>query len=149
MTDHAFLVEDNEHHLTYICHEGALQELPDSFSETNDFTATSASPDVQDYLQRDADGFFESALLSIRSDITRNPLSLGYDMSIPPVNHHEAMLHSDAKEWKRVEEKELGMLKSMGVYVDEKLPEGRKGIGNCWVFEFKLDPDGGPVIPKA
>ena len=41
------------------------------------------------------------------------------------------------------------MLKSMGVYVDEELPEGRKAIGNRWVFEFKLDVDGGPPIYKA
>jgi hypothetical protein len=41
------------------------------------------------------------------------------------------------------------MLKSMGVYVDEVLPEGQKVIGNCWVFEFKLDVNGGPPIHKA
>ena len=117
--------------------------------EADDFTATSASLDVQDYLQRDADALFESALLSVRSDVSCNPSSSGYDMTTPPANHREAMLHSDAEEWKRVEEKELEMLKSMGVYVDEVLPEGRKAIGNRWVFEFKMDPDGGPVIPKA
>ena len=70
-------------------------------------------------------------------------------MTIPPVNHHEAMLCLDAEEWKKVEEKELGMLKSMGVYMDEMLPEGRKAIGNHWVFEYKIDPDGGRVIPKV
>jgi hypothetical protein len=48
-----------------------------------------------------------------------------------------------------MEEKELGMLKSMGVYVDEMLLEGRKAIGNCWVFEFKKDVNGGPPIYKA
>ena len=41
------------------------------------------------------------------------------------------------------------MMKNMGVYVDELLPEGRKAIGNQWVFEYKIDPDGGPVILKA
>jgi hypothetical protein len=66
-----------------------------------------------------------------------------------PANHHEAMLHSDAEEWKKVEDKKLEMLKSMGVYVNEKLPEGRKAIGNRWVFEFKLDVNGGPPIHKA
>ena len=58
-------------------------------------------------------------------------------------------MRSDAEEWKKVEEKELEMLKSMGVYVDEELPEGRKAIGNRWVFEFKLDVNGGPPIYKA
>src|ERR1700678_821323 len=41
------------------------------------------------------------------------------------------------------------MLKSMGVYVEEMLPEGRKAIGKRWVSEFKLDVDGGPPIYKA
>ena len=93
-----------------------MQDLPDSFGELTELTAT-ASLDVHDYLQRDADAVFESALLSLRSDISRNPSSFGYDMTIPPANHREAMLRSDAEEWKRVEEKELGMLKTMGVYV--------------------------------
>ena len=114
----------------YICCEGAFQEFSDSFGKTDDFTAASASLDVQDYLQRDADALFENVLLSIRSDIVRSPSSSGYDMTIPPTNHRKAMLRTDSDEWKRVEEKELGMLKSMGVYVDEMLPEGRKAIGN-------------------
>jgi hypothetical protein len=59
------------------------------------------------------------------------------------------MMHTDALEWKKVEDKELEMLKSMGVYVEEMLPEGRKAIGNQWVFEFKLDVDGGPPVYKA
>ena len=41
------------------------------------------------------------------------------------------------------------MLKTMGVYVEEVLLEGRKAIENRWVFEFKLDPNGGPPIHKA
>lgn len=124
-----------------------MQDLPDSVGE--DLTMTAASLDVQECLQRDVDAIFESALLSLRSDISRNPSSPGYDMTIPPANHREAMLQSDAEEWRRVEEKELGMLKTMGVYVEEALPEGRKAIGNKWVFEFKIDPNGGPIIPKA
>ncbi len=59
------------------------------------------------------------------------------------------MLQPDEEKWKKVEDKELEMLKSMGVYVDEKLPEGRKVIGNHWVFEFKLDVDVRPPIHKA
>jgi hypothetical protein len=137
---------NDEDEFACLCREGVLQNLPDSFGEG--FTAA-ASLNVQDYLQRDSDALFESALLSLRSDVSRNPTSFGYDMTIPPANHREAMLRTDAAEWKRVEEKELSMLKSMGVYVEEKLPEGRKVIGNRWVFEFKIDPNGGPAIPKA
>lgn len=107
---------DTDGDFACLCREGVMQDLPDSFGELTELTAT-ASLDVHDYLQRDADAVFESALLSLRSDISRNPSSFGYDMTIPPANHREAMLRSDAEEWKRVEEKELGMLKTMGVYV--------------------------------
>jgi len=36
-------------------------------------------------------------------------------MMTPPANHHDAMMRSDAEEWKRVEKKELDMLKNMGL----------------------------------
>ncbi len=144
------LDNDNEHdQFACLCREGVMEDFPDTFSKMDDFAATVASLDVHDYLQRDADALFESAFLSLRSDVVRNPHSSGYDMTTPPANHREAMLCSDAEEWKKVEDKELEMLKSMGVYVDEKLPEGRKAIGNRWVFKFKLDVDGGPPIRKA
>jgi len=138
-----------DEHLATLCYDGLMEDLPDSFEASDDLVAAAASLDVHDYLQRDADNLFDSTFLSLRSDIARNPRSPGYDMTTPPANHHEAMLRSDAEEWKRVEKRELDMLKNMGVYVDEELPEGRKAIGNRWVFEFKLDVDGGPPIFKA
>jgi len=129
---------------------GSMEDLPDpDHVRDPDLAAAAASLDVQAYLQRDADAVFESAFLSLRSDIARDPRSAGYDMSIPPANHREAMMRSDVEEWKKVEDKELEMLKTMGVYVDEPLPEGRKAIGNRWVFEFKMDTNGGPPIYKA
>ena len=136
------MVEEIEDvNFTCLCRKGVLQDLPDSFGEEvedEDFMAAVASLDVQDYLQRDADTILESALLSLRSDVNHNPSIPGYDMTIPPANHCEAMMRSDADEWKRVEEKELGMLKSMGVYVEEVLPEGRKAIRNRWVLSSNL-----------
>jgi len=132
-----------------LCHGGLMEDLPDSFAACDNLAAATASLDVHDYLQRDADAVFEATFLSLRSDVARDPRSAGYDMTTPPANHREAMMRSDAEEWKAVEEKELQMLKTMGVYVDEDLPEGRKAIGNRWVFEFKLDVDGGPPIHKA
>lgn len=140
---------DVDNQFACLCLEGVMADLPDSFEPTDDLTASAVSLDVQDYLQRDADAVFESAFLSLRSDIARNPRSPGYDMATPPANHREAMMRSDMEEWKKVEDKELEMLRSMGVYVDEPLPEGRKAIGNRWVFEFKQDVDGGPPIYKA
>lgn len=66
-------------------------------------------------------------------------------MSIPPATHREAMGRSDSAEWLRVEQKELAMLKDMGVYQEEPLPDGRKAIGCRWVFEFKLVEGGSPI----
>ena len=146
---HATLVTMEDEELTSLCRDGGLMDFPNSFGETDDFAAAVASLNVDDYLQRDADGNFETAFLSLRSDVARDPRSPGYDMATPPANHREAMMRHDAEEWKKVEDKELEMLKSMGVYVDENLPEGRKAIGNRWVFEFKLDVNGGPPIYKA
>ena len=45
------LMEDDDIPFTYLCHEEGLQKLPDSFGKTDDFTASAASLDVQDYLQ--------------------------------------------------------------------------------------------------
>ena len=147
--EHAALAAVGEEDIPSLCREGGLGDFPDSFGETDDFAAAVASLDVDDYLQQDADAIFETALLSLRSDTVRNPRSPGYDMTTPPANHREAMMRHGVEEWRKVEDKELQMLKSTGVYMDENLPEGRKAIGNRWVFEFKLDVDGGPPIYKA
>jgi hypothetical protein len=113
----------------FLCREGAMEDFPNTFGDTDDLAAAVASLDIHDYLQRDADALFESAFLSLRSDTARDLCSPGYDMGTPPANHCEAMLRPDAEEWKKVEDKELEMLKSMGVYVDVELPEGRKSLG--------------------
>ena len=112
--------------------------------------AMAASLDAEDYLRRDVDSLCEVTLLSIRSDIRRNPLTEGYDMKIPPATYWEAERWTDAEEWRKVTEKELGDLKRMGVYEDaEELPEGKKAIGCHWVYEFKANESGGPPIYKA
>ncbi len=142
-------VDETNEHFVALCRKGLMEDPPDSFEASDNFAIATVSLDIHDYLQRDAVALFESTFLSLRSDIACNPRSPGYDMTTPPANHREAMMRSDVDEWKKVEEKELEMLRSMGVYVDEELPEGRKAIGNRWVFKFKLDVDGGPPIHKA
>lgn len=139
-----------------VCREGALVDLPDEFDESegiptnfDDFCAATASLDVNNYLQRDADTIFETAFLSIRSDNFRDPKRADYDATIPPANYREATLREDADQWMVVVNKELKDLKDMGVYREEVLPEGRKAIGNRWVFEFKLSTDGSPPKAKA
>ena len=93
------------------------------------FNATCVSLDPAAYLDQDNQCACESALLSIRSNVPQNPLAVDYDMSIPPATHREATGRSDATEWLRVEQKELSMLKDMGVYQEELLPDSRKAIG--------------------
>ncbi len=82
-----------------LCREGIMEDLPDSFESTDNLAAAVASLDVPGYLQRDVDALLESAFLSLRSDVARDPRSPGYDMSLPPANHREAMLRSDVEEW--------------------------------------------------
>ena len=108
-------------------------------------SAVCVSLDPAAYLDQDNQCICESALLSIRSDAPRNPLAIDYDMTIPPATHREATGRSDAAEWLKVEQKELTMLKDMGVYREEVLPDGRKAIGCRWVFEFKLVEGGSPI----
>ena len=61
--------------------------------------AMAASLDAEDYLRRDVDSLCEATLLSIRSNIRRNPLTEGYDMKIPPATYWEAERRTDAEEW--------------------------------------------------
>ena len=98
------------------------------------------------------DSFCEATLLSIQSDVQRNPYTEGYDMSIQPATHWEAERQMDTTEWQRVMEKELSNLKKMEFYEDvevEELLEGKKPIGCQWVYEFKQSESGGPPIYKA
>jgi hypothetical protein len=100
--------------------------------EGEETLAMAASLDADDYLQQDVDSLGEATLLSIRSNVRRNPQAEGYDMSILPATYWEAERQTDAEEWKKVTEKELGDLEMMGVYEDvsaEELPEGKKPIG--------------------
>jgi hypothetical protein len=67
-------------------------------STSNSETSAIASLDVEDYLHRDAEMMLEAIFLSIHSDSHRDPKIPGYDLSIPPANHNEAMLRPDANE---------------------------------------------------
>jgi hypothetical protein len=57
------------------------------------------------------------------------------------------MRRPDATVWEAVAQKELGMIRDMGVYSLARLPPGRKAIGSRFVFEFKIDREN--LIPKA
>ena len=83
----------------------------------------------------------ELICLSLRSDIPRNPLVPGYDLSLPPATYKESQLRPDAAIWQGCVDKELELMRTMGVYVLAILPARRRAIGNHWVFEFKLADD--------
>jgi hypothetical protein len=88
----ADLEDEDEGDFAFVCREGVMKDLPDKFSESDDLTAAVALLDVHNYLQRDVEALFESAFLSLRSDSARDPRIAGYDMTIPPANHREAMM---------------------------------------------------------
>jgi hypothetical protein len=138
-------IDDSENPFSGLCDDGVFNELPSTLLDDTSFV----SLDVEDYLQRDVESICEATLLSIHSDIRRDPRAPGYDLTLPPSNHNEAMLRPDANEWRKVEEKEFGMLKEMKVYVEEMLPEGRKAIGSRWVFEFKIPEENVAPTPKG
>ncbi|KAH9476412.1 hypothetical protein JR316_0011987 [Psilocybe cubensis] len=85
---------DVENPFISLCSVGTLEPSPSQVIDTS-----LISLDVEDYLSRDKDAFFEAILLSVRSDRKRNPLSPNYDLKIPPANYQEAMLHPDADQW--------------------------------------------------
>jgi hypothetical protein len=42
-------------HFTALCGEGLMEDLPNSFDDSDDFAAAVGSLDIHDYLQRDAE----------------------------------------------------------------------------------------------
>jgi hypothetical protein len=57
------------------------------------------------------------------------------------------MRRPDAAIWEAVAQKELGMIRDMGVYSLTCLLPGRKAIGSRFVFEFKINSEN--LIPKV
>lgn len=134
---------DDDNPFCGLCDDGIFPSSAPSLDSPSD--SSNISLDIDDYLQRDIESTLEATFLSIRSDIHRDPQSPGYDLSIPPASHNEAMLHPDVEKWKEVQKKEFRMLKEMKVYVEEDLPVGRKAIGSRWVFEFKVEEGAMPI----
>jgi hypothetical protein len=86
--------------------------------------------------------------IMFRSEKVRLPSAPDYDMKLPPATLKEASLRSDWPVWKAAAEKELKIMRDMGVYKLTSLPPGRWEIGSQWVLEFKLGPNG-DLITKA
>lgn len=66
-----------------------------------------------------------------------------------PRNLAEAEASTDADEWKKAVQAEIDQLQEMGTWRLEHLPEGKKAIGNRWVFLRKTDEHGKVVSHKA
>ena len=137
--------DKDENSLAALCNNGTF----DNHSLHMDSVAMAASLDCEGPLQRNVDSLCEGPLLSIWSDVRRNPYAEGYDMSIPSATHWEAEQRMD-EEWRKVTGKGLWDLKKMRVYEDvEEFPKGKKPIGCRWVNEFKINESGGPPVYKA
>ncbi|KAF8152323.1 hypothetical protein B0H34DRAFT_677703 [Crassisporium funariophilum] len=112
--------ENGDGHFTCLCCKGPFLDFPDCFE--GNVAVMAASLNVQGYMQCNVEGLFETAFMSVQSNVFCNLSSAGYDMLVPPANHHKAMQRLDAAEWRKVEMKELEMLKMIGVYLEEVLP---------------------------
>lgn len=53
-----------------------------------------------------------------------------------------ALKTNEAEQWKKAAKEEIDQLYKMGTWELQELPEGRKAIGNRWVFTKKLDSTG-------
>ena len=115
--------EGGDNPFVALCNSGVLDA--ECTARTNSAVMAASLDATDDYLQRHINSLCGATLLFI----------------------WEAEIRTDATEWQRVTEKELGDLKRMGVYEDsDALPEGKKAIGCRWVYEFKIDESGSPPI---
>ena len=66
-----------------------------------------------------------------------------------PKSIEEALNTTDAEEWKKAMETEMGTIQRMGTWTLEKLPKDRKTVGSKWVFNKKRDEHGNVIRYKA
>ena len=61
---------------------------------------------------------------------------------LEPATYRDAMSGPQAEQWRQAAQEEFNSLQKMQVWELANLPEGRKPIGNKWVFKLKRDADG-------
>ena len=71
-----------------------------------------------------------------------------FDLSKPPDNLCEAMVHPDADVWHAATDREHSSLMERGVFKPAHLPASRKAIGVRWVYAYKYHPDGSIIKGK-
>ncbi|KAF7334034.1 hypothetical protein MVEN_02308800 [Mycena venus] len=70
-------------------------------------------------------------------------------VDIEPTTYRQAIAHPCADDWLKVMKEELTQLEELGTFSLMPLPEGRKPLGNKWVYRNKLDEMGNIAQRKA
>ena len=66
-----------------------------------------------------------------------------------PRTWKEMLKRPDAAQWIQAAHEEIQALLQNGTWTAEELPQGRKAVGNRWVFKLKRKPDGSIERYKA
>src|SRR3954468_13076229 len=59
-----------------------------------------------------------------------------------PQTFEDAMLYTDLDNWLKAMKDKIDQLEKLGTYQLEDLPMGRQAVGNKWVYNTKINPDG-------
>src|SRR3954467_7112884 len=59
-----------------------------------------------------------------------------------PQSFEDAMSRTDLENWLKAMKDEIDQLEKLGTYQLEDLPMGRQAVGNKWVYNTKINPDG-------
>ena len=59
-----------------------------------------------------------------------------------PQNFEDAMSCTNLDNWLKAMKDEIDQLEKLGTYQLEDLPMGRQAVGNKWVYNTKINPDG-------
>jgi transposase InsO family protein len=134
--------------LDFVAGSSSFASTPRAFhgkvtmEEVDDPDAPPSSPPTSQspYILEEIDASLETIFPAISSDQDEGTL---------PKNEVEALEGKDRGKWEKAIQDELGMLEKMGTWTLEELPEGRKAIGNRWVFATKKDDQGKIIRHKA
>src|SRR3954447_18569361 len=64
------------------------------------------------------------------------------DTQSNPQTFEGAMLRINSDNWLKAMKDEIDKLETLGTYQLEDLPMGRQAVGNKWVYNTKINPDG-------
>ncbi|KAF7371923.1 Reverse transcriptase Ty1/copia-type domain-containing protein [Mycena venus] len=70
-------------------------------------------------------------------------------IDVEPTTYRQAVTHPCADDWLQAMKEELTQLEELGTFSLTSLPDGRKALGNKWVYRNKLDEMGNIARRKA